>query len=86
MQVKPCSATADLLGAISQRMDAEIMHENQAGTSVSASSCPFLHLDQQHAFSHFTDIGVTAQHCCAVALCVSCHVMSCHVVRMHYHL
>ncbi len=38
-QEKPCLANADLLGAVSQRVDAEILHESQAGTTVSASAC-----------------------------------------------
>ena len=40
LQATSCNAYADLLGAISERMDAEIMHEHQAGTSVSVGRCP----------------------------------------------
>lgn len=39
IQQKPDLANADLLGAVSQRMDAEILHDSQAGTTVSASAC-----------------------------------------------
>ena len=34
---------ADLLGAVSQRLDAEIMHGEQAGTSVRVSETSYQH-------------------------------------------